>query len=920
MNESTNGGRGVSATQSSRHHLAAAPEDAPLRADVRALGGLVGEVISEQCGLDFYATVEAVRRAAIARRRDETGAGDALTERLRSLDTVCSGELVRAFATYFQVVNLAEEVHRIRRLRERQRQGESPEMEGLVEAFSTLRNAGFDIAGLKALIDNVMIEPVFTAHPTEATRRSILEKQQRIIRALTDRLDTSMTPAEERAALEVVRTQVATAWQTEEHPSLRPSVADELEHVLFYLTDIIYRIVPPFYEEIEASLTHVYGREAEGVALPPVLRFASWVGGDMDGNPNVNADTLRRALREQRRAILDRYRSECRELARGLSQCLTRVDADPAVLRRIEAYSAMFPEAAERIPPRHRGMPYREMLPLISARLEATARDAANAYDGPEEFLTDLRAMATSLENNRGQHAGLFSMQRFLRRAETFGFHLATVDVRQDAGVHREVMAACLGDAQWEQRSTDERAHILEAAIAEEREPLAVDSEQAARTFDVFRAIGELRQRYGPRAIGCYIISMTQGRDDILTVLLLARWAGLVTADDHVDLDVAPLFETVGDLDAAPEVMEQMLADARYRAHLAAREDRQVIMVGYSDSSKDGGLVASRWALQCAQKSLVEITERYGVDVTFFHGRGGTTSRGGGRIQQAVLAAPRGSVRGRLRVTEQGEVIHTKYGVRSTAMRTLETSLAPVLQATGAPPAHDEREPGWEAMMAEIAQASRAAYRGLVYEDGRFFDYFRSATPIDVIERMQIGSRPASRKAGQSIRNLRAIPWVFSWTQTRKILPGWFGVGSGLEVAVNRHGEEAIAEMLREWRFFATVVNDVEMVLAKVDLGIGSHYADLAPASARGVFADINAEYERTVGWILRLKGNSELLDDEPLLKRSIGLRNPYMDPMSLMQVDLLARWRAAGRDDDGLYRALLATVNGIAHGMQQSG
>ncbi len=905
---------------SNRDLLAAAPEDAPLRADVRALGRLVGEVISEQCGEDFYATVEAVRRAAIARRRGEAGAGEALSTRLHSLDATAAGELVRAFATYFQVVNLVEEVDRIRRLRERQRQGESPEMEGLVDAFKKLSDAGFSIAELKALIDNVVIEPVFTAHPTEATRRSILEKQQRIIRALTDRLDTSMTPAEERAAMGVVRTQVATAWQTEEHPSLRPSVADELEHVLFYMTDIIYRIVPPFYEEVEASLAHVYGPEAEGLSLPPMLRFASWVGGDMDGNPNVNADTLRRALREQRRAILDRYRSECRELARGLSQCLTRVDADPAVLRRIEAYSAMFPEAAERIPPRHRGMPYRELLPLVSARLEATASDAGNAYDGPEEFMADLRAMETSLRNHRGQHAGLFSVRRFIRRAETFGFHLATVDVRQDAGVHREVMAACLGDASWEQRSPDERADVLARAIAEEREPLAVESEQAARTFDVFRAIGELRRRYGPRAIGCYIISMTQGRDDILTVLLLARWAGLTTEDGGVDLDVAPLFETVGDLDAAPAIMEHMLADARYRAHLAARDDRQVIMVGYSDSSKDGGLVASRWALQCAQKSLVDITERYGVDVTFFHGRGGTTSRGGGRIQQAVLAAPRGSVRGRLRVTEQGEVIHTKYGVRSTAMRTLETSLAPVLQATGAPPVLDDREAGWESVMAEIAQASRSAYRGLVYEDERFFDYFRTATPIDVIERMQIGSRPASRKAGQSIRNLRAIPWVFSWTQSRQILPGWFGVGSGLEAAVNQHGEEAVAEMLREWRFLATVVNDVEMVLAKVDLGIGAHYADLAPAAARGVFDDISAEYRRTVDCILRLKGNQELLDDEPLLKRSIGLRNPYMDPMSLMQVDLLARWRAADRDDSELFRGLLATVNGIAHGMQQSG
>ncbi len=790
----------MSETATARERLAAAPEDAPLRADVRAVGALVGEVIARQCGDEFYGTVESVRRAAIARRRGQEGAAGELTGHLHRLDSAAAGELVRAFATYFQVVNLAEEVHRIRRLRERQRSGESPEMEGLVEAFNQLHSSGFGVTELGALLEDVRIEPVFTAHPTEATRRTILEKQQRIIRALTDRLDTSLTPAEERAALAVVRTQVASAWQTEEHPNLRPSVADELEHVLFYLTDIVYRIVPAFYEEVETSLEHVYGEEARGIRVPSLLRFASWVGGDMDGNPNVTADTLRRALREQRHAILERYRSECRELARGLSQSLSRVGVDEALLGRIQEYEALFPEAASRIPPRHRGMPYRELLPLISARLAATARDEANGYDDPETFIGDLRLMETSLLNNRGEDAGWFSLRRFLRRAETFGFHLATVDVRQDAGVHREVVGRCLGDPSWLDRDTEERARILEAAIAEQRVPASVSDAQSEAVFDVFRAIRELRAAHGDRAIGCYIISMTRARDDILSVLLLARWAGLIDEAGRVDLDIAPLFETVGDLETAPRIMEQMLGDERYRAHLAARGDRQVIMVGYSDSSKDGGLVASRWALQCAQTALVEVTERYGIDVTFFHGRGGTTSRGGGRIHQAVLAAPRGSVRGRLRVTEQGEVIHTKYGVRSTAMRTLETSLAPVLQATGVPKPQDTREGEWEAVMAEIACASRAAYRGLVYGDDRFYDYFRSATPIDVIERMAIGSRPSSRKAGQSIENLRAIPWVFAWTQTRQILPGWFGVGSGLAAAVERHGEDFVAEMLSDWR------------------------------------------------------------------------------------------------------------------------
>ncbi|MDZ7829450.1 MAG: phosphoenolpyruvate carboxylase [Halofilum sp. (in: g-proteobacteria)] len=910
----------MAALNETREHHASAPEDAPLRADVRTLGGLVGSMISEQRGEDFYQAVESVRRAAIARRRGDEGAAQRLDELLHNLAADDAGELVRAFATLFQMVNVAEEVHRIRRLRERQRSGEHPETEGLEATFRALRESGFEPADVQGLLDDTRIEPVFTAHPTEATRRTILEKQQRIIRALTDRLDPSLTPDEERARIEIIRSEITSAWQTEEHPSLRPSVRDELEHVLFYLTDIIYRVVPPFYEEVEHTIEKVYGEGAGQITVPSVLRFASWVGGDMDGNPNVNGRTLRNALKEQRSSILARYRVECSTLVRALSQSSSRIGVDAAVTERVDRYLQMFPEAAGNIPPRHRQMPYRELVHLVRARLDATARDVEGAYPGPAEFIADIEAMATSLENNKGRHAGLFRIQRLLRRARTFGFHLATVDVRQDARTHRDAMGKCLGDPEWASRSAAERASILEQALAEGREPEPVEDEKVAELFDVFRAIGELRRQYGDRAIGCYIISMTQGRDDLLTVMLLARWAGLVDEARHVDLDVAPLFETVGDLEAGPTVMEQMLGDKRYREHLAGRGDRQVVMVGYSDSSKDGSLVASRWALQVAQTELVEVADRYHVDLTFFHGRGGTTSRGGGRIHRAILAAPRGSVRGRLRVTEQGEVIHTKYGVRSSAMRTLETSLAPVLHATGVPRPVDERESGWETVMARIAGASRAAYRGLVYEDERFFHYFRNATPIDVIERMAIGSRPPSRKAGQGIENLRAIPWVFAWTQSRQVLPGWFGLGSGLQAAVDEWGEERIAEMLRDWPFFANVVNDTEMVLAKVDLGIGEHYARLAGTESRPIYEAIRDEYERAVYWVLQLKGNTQLLDDERALKRSIGLRNPYMDPMSLLQVDLLERWRAADRNDDDLFRALLSTVNGIAHGLQQSG
>jgi len=436
----------------------------------------------------------------------------------------------------------------------------------------------------------------------------------------------------------------------------------------------------------------------------------------------------------------------------------------------------------------------------------------------------------------------------------------------------------------------------------------------------VFRAIAECRTRYGAHAIGPYIISMAHGVDDVLTVLLLARWGGLAEADGAVPLDVAPLFETLDDLRDAPDVLRGLLEDDLYRAHLRFRGNRQVVMLGYSDSNKDGGIAASRWAVQRAQAALVATLEPAGIDLTIFHGRGGTVSRGGGKLTRAVLSAPPGSVRGRLRVTEQGEVISANYGLRGIALRTLEQAVGAVAVATALPPNPDARAPQWEALMDDIAATSHAAYRALAYDDARFVQYFRLATPIDVIERMPMGSRPPARRSGSGIEQLRAIPWVFAWTQSRSVLPGWFGLGTALERAVARHGEDAVAEMLRHWPFLKALVDDVEMVLAKADIGIAARYAQLAGALEPVFFPVIEAEFDRTVGLVLRLKGTTALLDEDPVVQRAIRLRNPYVDPMSLLQVDLLARWRAAGRADDELFGALLATVRGIAQGLQNTG
>ncbi len=446
-----------------------------------------------------------------------------------------------------------------------------------------------------------------------------------------------------------------------------------------------------------------------------------------------------------------------------------------------------------------------------------------------------------------------------------------------------------------------------------------MDDEESARTLEVFRAAGDCLRNYGSRAIGPYIISMAQGADDVLSVLLLARWAGLADADGVVPLDIAPLFETVDDLERGPDILAELLDDRVYRKHLDTRGHHQQVMIGYSDSNKDSGIAAARWALHQAEERLVAVAESRRLDLTLFHGRGGTISRGGGRTHTAALAAPRGAVRGRLRVTEQGEIINAKYGLRGIAIRTLEQAASSVAEATlrdgGTPPPAP-----WRKAMDDIAEDSRRTYRALVHEDPGFYPYFRQATPIDVIERMNIGSRPASRRQMQGIRDLRAIPWVFAWTQTRAILPGWYGVGTALEAAIARHGEAVLRDMFGDWLFMRAMLDDLEMVLAKCDMGIARRYAELADEPLQRYHEAIAAEYRRTVDLVLWLKSATELLEGDLTLARTIRLRNPYVDPMSLLQVDLLRRWREGERKDDALFRALLLSINGIAHGLQNTG
>ncbi|OAX53881.1 phosphoenolpyruvate carboxylase [Xanthomonas graminis] len=901
-----------------RSSIVFATPDLPLRDDVRRLGALVGDLLAEQVSAQFLDEIETIRTTAIARRESDAPPSS-LSEQLYGRTPRDAEALVRAFSTYFQVVNIAERVHRIRRRRDYQRNSaDTPQPDGLHDALRRLKAQGVSAQELGEWLPRIDVEPVFTAHPTEAVRRALLEKEQLMVASLVDNLDGMRTPGERATDAARFRMALTASWQTADSSPVRPTVEDEREHVGFYLTQVLYRVIPVMYETLEHAIEETYG---EPVPLPRLLRFGTWVGGDMDGNPNVDAGTITATLDAQRRAVLDRYLKELWQLASLLSQSTTLVAVSDALLAQLERYRQLLPEAAARSRPRHGDMPYRLLNDLMRARLQATLDDAPGAYAAPAELEQDLQLILDSLQANKGLHAGWFAVRRLLWRVRSFGFHLARLDVRQESSVHARAVAAALGDDGWDARSPKERAAVLGAyAGGEQTLPAAPDDAGNARLDAVFAALADARARHGADALGSYIISMAHNRADVLTVLALARRGGLVDAQGAVPLDIVPLFETVDDLRGGTDTLRDLLADPVYRRHLAARNDVQMVMLGYSDSGKDGGIAASRWGLQRAQVELLDAAADLGIRLTFFHGRGGSIVRGGGKTTRALEAAPRGSVDGRLRVTEQGEVIHRKYGIRALALRSLEQMTGAVLLSSLRPRAPDAREHAWRPVMDIVAEHSTVAYRSFV-GDAEFMRYFRLATPIDVIERMTLGSRP-SRRLGQdaALDNLRAIPWVFAWSQARAVIPGWYGVGSGLRAAVEAGHEDTLREMAADWPFFRTFLDDIAMVLSKGDLNIAEMFSRLAgPLHAR-FFPRIRDELALTKGWVKSLTRQASLLQHDPRLALSIRLRNPYIDPISVLQVDLLQRWRATDGEDEELLRALVACVNGVSQGVQNTG
>jgi phosphoenolpyruvate carboxylase len=906
-----------------REDLYFPPRHAPLREDLDALGQLLDEVLREQCGDEFFGLVLQDRLTATRWREGDMAAGEALALRVRGRPAPNARELLRAFASWFQLANLAEKVHRIRRRREYfQRDSDRPQPGGVDDAVAELKGSGLSLSEVLALLATLSIEPVMLAHPMESTRRTTLLRQQRLAAVLLERDNATLAPYERRALLERVRSEISTDWQTEEHPRERLTIADEREHAIFFLAEIIYRIIPAFYLEIASALSKHYGVALDTLELPLIVRFGSWVGGDMETSADVHAKSIRETLARAQRVIIGKYHGECLVLAQMLSQSANRAGITPEVLGRIEQYRTLLPGVQSITPSRHDRMPYRMFLTQIAERLQATYEGRSNGYEAPGQFRADIALIGQSLLVNRGMHAGHFQIRRLLWRIDTFGFHLAALDLRQHTRVHHAVLAQGLDDAQWCTRTPAERHARLVELLERDAGPVGSFDALGKRTLAVFEAMVQSRHRYGAEAVGLYVVSGAAHPDDVLAPLVLARWAEAYDkSSGQVALDVAPLFDQLPTLERCGQTMRELLEDEVYKRHLESRGRLQTVLIGYSESNEESGIVASRFAAYRAQRNLTEALAEAGKEHVLFYSRGGSIPRGGGRIDTLLRAAPAESVTGTLRFTEQGENVSQSYGLRPNAMRTLERAFSTLALATlavkrGVP----LRESAALADCAGlVAGHSAQAWRGLIFEEPRFYRYFREVTPIDVIERMQVGSALPTR-ADAGVAGVPPAAWVYAWSQARHMLPGWYGAGAGLEFARGERGLAVLRTCYQGWPFFRSLIDDIEAMLARSDFAIVAHYERLVAPELRSFSAPLRAEYERSCSEVLQIKESTRLLDSDRTLQRSIALRNAYLDPLHFMQVDLLERWRASGRQMRDLLEALQASVSGIARGLQTTG
>ncbi len=869
-----------------------------LRNEIRWLGQRLGQVIARVEGERILALEERVRLLSKERRKGDAAAESELERVVHELPLSDTWALCRAFAHFFDLANMSEDRHRARVLREREREmAPAPRRESIRAALAALREQGKSPQEVQRLLDDLDIEPVFTAHPTEARRRTIRRKLGRM-RERLKQLDSTDLLDSERQRLEAgLLSELVSLWQSDPIQERPPSVLEEVERGL-YFQQTLWTVVPQLLHDLRSALAEYYPGHA--FRLHTILHFGSWIGGDRDGNPNVTWEVTRETLQRLRREALLGHLRRVRDLAPYLSHSDYRVRIAPALSQELEKARALWPEM---LAPYSHHEPYRLWLRVVELKLELALDQKEGGYAEASELERDLGLILESLAGHSPagipiEHAELTT---WLDQVRVFGFHLSRLDIRQESGRYSEVLSELMPG--YEQADEAGRIQLLLASLDQPLEAPANASPMTVETLALFRGLA----RVSPASLGGHVISMTHHPSDLLAAVFLERWAGIA-------LPTIPLFETIDDLHRATEILEQALAIPAYATH--QKERRQIVMVGYSDSVKDGGYLAAAWALYQAQLRLGEAAERLGVELTLFHGRGGALGRGGGPAARSILTMPPGIARGGLRLTEQGEVLSERYDDPPIAYRHLEQVMWGMISVMARPA--DPPRPEWLELIEAMSERSMHAYRELV-EHPLFLDYFSHATPINEIENLKLGSRPSRRRGRRTLSDLRAIPWVFSWTQARVLLPAWYGVGTALGLPEDR---PRLREMYAEWPFFRATMDNCVLALAKSDLGIARLYAGLAESEVReAIWGRLKREHEATRAAVLAVTQTGELLDDLPWLQRSIRIRNPYVDPLNFVQVELFRRLEQAPPEQhEELHALLRLTIQGVASGLRTTG
>lgn len=906
-----------------------------LQNDVNMLGNILGEILVLHGGKDLLDKVERIRKMTKSIRKEfNSDMYTELKKEISGLESPMRQQVIRAFSVYFHLVNVAEQNHRIRRRRQYLLEEGTSQTLSLEQAVSKVREYSLSEDEIQSVLDDLSIELIMTAHPTEATKRTVLEIQKRISENLRKLDNPLITQWEKEAITDSLFNEVTALWHTDELRHRKPEVLDEVKNGLYYFNQILFDTLPDIFWELEMQLQDQISEKDWQV--PNFIRFGSWIGGDRDGNPNVTPEITWTTLEMQQELILKKYEASVIELMRRFSQSAERQPIEQVFIDKVESEEKAYLEEQEKW--RVKSEIYRRKFAVILKRLREKGK-SSRGYQHADELAADLKDIKINVEKHLPENKKLKTIRKLIRQVEMFGFHLATLDIRNHSGeheaaIHEILQKVHLTDDYSKLTETDKQKLLYQ--VLEDPRPLLLTNDRYSKATQdimrVFRMIKRAHKEFGKRAIEVYLISMTEAPSDLLEVMVLAKEVGIyrINQDGTVesDLDVAPLLETIDDLKAGPEIMRTLFEADVYRKQLAARKDHQEIMLGYSDGSKDGGTLSANWELFKAQKEIHRMARNYDIHLKFFHGRGGSLGRGGGSLHTSILSQPAETLGDGVKITEQGEVLSSRYLLEDIAYRNLEQAASALFESSArvanASDQMELRKEEWETAMEVMSEKSLEKYQSLVFGDRDFLTYFNQATPLTELDALNIGSRPMSRKNSQRFEDLRAIPWVFAWTQSRHLLPAWYAAGTGLQAFIDQNEKNLhiLQTMYKEWSFFHATINNLQMALLTADMGSAKEYLELVEDSqiAKRIFENIVDEYERTKAALLQISGNEALLSHSPNIKESVHLRNPYVDPLNILQVDLIRKLRETPNPSEELETDVLLTINGVAAGLVNTG